>query len=343
MKLTIKRLAAMLLAMTMMLSGAVAEGVDLSTTQPLLDLTVAAALQAGDTPETITAEGALSEAFVKTFFFLGQSADASLGITKKMLTSASAQEDYIARAFASGRGETGKVNQQHLKVQYDYVGVRVMSAELLDGGQSVQIVGDVYQAAGPLMTLTEAQFADMRWLDRRVVAIMRRDEAAPGGWLVESCSLDGQMEMENQAQTYFAQTMVEYVNVEHGFSLQYPAVFLSAELKEEATGVSASLSDGTASFFARKMANTQGWTLEKIIAARQQENPAAEANINDISGCGRVVTRRSDGYTVADIYIVTDQWVYQAQLAYAGSLAADFSLYSDYMMNSFNADELGMG
>ena len=44
-----------------------------------------------------------------------------------------------------------------------------------------------------------------------------------------------------------------------------------------------------------------------------------------------------------DLYIVTEAWVYHAQLCYDASLAKDFALYSDYMMNSFMADELGLG
>ena len=343
MKLTMKRLAAMLLAMMLMMTGAVAEGGDLSAAQPLLDLTVAAALQAGDTPETVTADGTLSMAFVQAFFLLGQEADASLGVTADMLGNTAAQEDYLARVFTCGHGETEKIAPAYFDKGEGYVGVRVMSAEMLDGGQSVQIMGDVYRAAGPLNTLTETQFADMRWLDRRVVAILRRDEAAPCGWMMEACALDAQEELEEQATNYFSQAMVEYVNMEQGFSLQYPAVFLDAQVQEEATGISGVLEDGSASFFARKLANTEGWTLDKIMAARQQENPGAEANINDISGCGRIVTRGENGFTVADIYIVTGEWVYHAQLSYAAQLAADFSLYSDYMMNSFNADELGMG
>ena len=79
-----------------------------------------------------------------------------------------------------------------------------------------------------------------------------------------------------------------------------------------------------------------------MIEARKQQDPDADTLINEISGCGRVVTQQ-DGRTVVDIYIVTSQWVYQAQLSYANSLAMDFSLYSDYMMNSFSADELGIG
>lgn len=343
MKLMMMRLAAMLVAMMLMMTGAVAEGGDLSAAQPLLDLTVAAALQAGETPENVTAGGALSAGFVQAFFLLGQEADASLGITADMLSNPAAQEDYLARAFTCGHGETGKITPAYFEKGDTYVGVRVMSAEMIDGGHSVQIMGDVYRAAGPLNTLNEAQFADMRWLDRRVVAILRRDESAPCGWMMEACALDAQEEMEEQASNYFSQAMVEYVNVEQGFSLQYPAVFLDGQVTEEANGISGTLQDGSASFFAKKLANTDGWTLEKVMAARQQENPGAEANINDISGCGRIVTRGENGFTVADIYIVTGEWVYHAQLRYTAQLAADFSLYSDYMMNSFNADELGMG
>ena len=79
------------------------------------------------------------------------------------------------------------------------------------------------------------------------------------------------------------------------------------------------------------------------MAQKKQENPAAETNINEVSGCGRQLTALEGGGTRMDLYIVTEAWVYHAQLCYDASLAKDFALYSDYMMNSFMADELGLG
>lgn len=335
-------LTALVMCLTAALGGAWAEGAtDLSATQPLVDLTASAAMRVGETPETIVEGGTLSEAFVYNFFLLGQTADASLGITAAMMNDTAQQADYLARAFSSNQPTLSGILT--MGESYDYIGVRVMSADMSPDGESVRIMGDVYQAAARLDTLTEDEYAQVRWLDKRAVMDLRKDAAAPNGWKVASFSVSAELDMEEATQTYFSETMVEYINGEQGFSLQYPAVFTEDTLKEDANGISAQLADGSASFFAKKMANTQGWTLEKVLEARKQENPAVETNINEISGCGRAVVQREDGHTVADIYIVTDQWVYQAELSYAPSLAKDFSLYCDYMMNSFNADELGIG
>lgn len=339
-----KKLTALML--TLMLStmalcgGALAAEADLSILTPLVDLTASAAMRVGEAPETISDTSTLSSAFVYNFFLMGQQADASLGITADMLTDTAKQADYLSRVFScgtpalSGILSTGET--------YDYIGVRLMSSDLSPDGNSVRLMGDLYQAARRLDALTEDEYAQVRWLDKRAVVELRRDTASPVGWKVTAFSVDAELTMEDSTQSYFASAMVEYMSSDLGFSLQYPAVFTESTLKEDATGISGQLPDGSASFFAKKTVNADAWTLEKVIDVRKQETPDAETNINEASGCGRVVTQQN-GYTVADIYIVTEDWVYQAQLRYAPALAMDFSLYSDYMMNSFNADEMGIG
>ena len=341
-KKTLARMAAALTALCMLASCAAAEETpDFSAMLPLLDLTASAALRVGEEPETITPDGTLSEGFVYNFFLLGQSADKALGITADMLMDPAAQAAYLTRAFAAGQPELNGILA--FEETYPYIGVRPMASEMSDAGDAVILYGDLYQADKPLSAMTEEEYMLVTWLDKRAVAEMRRDDGAPGGWKLYAFSLEAELMMEEAAQNYFADTMVEYMNADLGFALQYPAVFTEDTITEDAAGIAGRLADGSASFYARRRANEGGYTLESYMEQLGKDAPGATASINEASGSGRLISQQADGATRVDMVIVTDRWIYEAQLCYAPSLAADFALYSDYMTNSFMADELGIG
>ncbi len=333
---------AVLLALMLAMCGLVpcAQASDLNAITPLVDLTAAAAMRVGETPETITEDGTLSEAFVYNFFLLGQNMDTPLGITSNMLSDTAAQKAYLKESFACNIPTLSGIISAN--ESYDYIGVQVMSAEMSADGQTMSIIGNLYEASDRLEQLTEEEYAKVRWLDKRAVLTFAKNDNAPLGWKVTTFSVNAELDMEATTQTYFNETMSEYINSTLGFAIQYPAEFTEDTLTESADGISGQLADGTASFFAKKTSNTSSWTVEKIIQAWQEHDASAETSINEASGCGRVVIQE-DGKTVVNIYLVTEQWVYQAQLSYDSSHAAEFSLYSDYMMNSFSADEMGIG
>ena len=341
----VRKLLALALALCLCLcvqgAAMAEEDASLTAAQPLIDLTASAALRVGEEAESIAPDGVLSQAFVQNFFLLGRQADPALGITGQLLSDAAAQEDYLRRSFVCGGAAAGTL--QESAEPFDYVGVRVMVVDESEDGSAMRVMGDLYQADRALAGMTEAEYAAVRWLDRRAVIDLRRSADAPCGWQVYAFSLEAELEMETAAQDYFTKTMTEYMNPELGFSLQYPAVFSEDCVRETASGVEGRLQDGTASFLAERTANDAAWTLETLMAQKKQENPAAETNINEVSGCGRQLTALEGGGTQMDLYIVTEAWVYHAQLCYDASLAKDFALYSDYMMNSFMADELGLG
>ena len=339
----VRKLLALALVLCLCMQGAAIAEEDTSLTAalPLIDLTASAALRVGEEPERIDPDGVLSQAFVQNFFLLGRQADPTLGITGQLLSDAAAQEDYLRRCFVCGGAAAGTLQEN--TAPFDYVGVRVMVVDESEDGTAMRVMGDLYQADRALAGMTETEYAAVRWLDRRGVFDMRRCVEAPCGWQVYSFSLEAELEMETAAQDYFTKTMTEYMNPDLGFSLQYPAVFGEDCVQETAAGVEGRLQDGTASFLVERTANDAAWTLETLMAQKKQENPASETNINEVSGCGRQMTALEGGATRMDLYIVTETWVYHAQLCYDASLAKDFALYSDYMMNSFMADELGLG
>lgn len=125
----LRRLCALLASLCLVVAGGAARAEDtvFSTLQPLMDLTASAALRVGETPETVTPDGTLSEAFVYNFFLMGQQADPALGITSEMLGDVEAQRAYLVSAFAAQPPElTGILN---LGETYDYIGVRAMAAD----------------------------------------------------------------------------------------------------------------------------------------------------------------------------------------------------------------------
>lgn len=218
-----------------------------------------------------------------------------------------------------------------------YCGVRPMAVDESDDGRAVRILGDLYLADAQLEQLTPEQYGRVEWLDRRAVVEVRLEHDA---WQVTSCSLDTELEMEQAAQDYFANTMVAYVNPEMGFSILYPAVFDEKSVTVEENGLFGQVEG--ASFCVSCTANEAGWTTESFLEHQKQETPGAETNINDITGTGRL-TAQGEGGTLVRLVIVTPEKIYQAQLQYDQSMSREFSLYSDYMMHSFTVDEMGLG
>lgn len=342
MRTMFRRLLALTGVLCLLTAGAWAEGTDdFSAMLPLVDLTASAALRVGEVPESITPDGTLSEAFVYNFFLLGQQADASLGITGQMLGDITAQAEYMGKAFSAKLPTLNGILA--FTETYPYIGVRPMASEMSEDGTAVILYGDLYQAEKPLSAMTEAEYLQVSWLDRRAVAELHKDEGAPNGWKLYSFSFEAELMMEEAAQNYFADTMVEYMNADKGFSIQYPAVFAEETLTEDENGIVGTLKDGTATFFARRKGNDRGATLETLMADMQAAAPSATAAVNEAAMSGRLTQQRQDGMTQVDLVIVTDLYIYEAQLVYAPSRASDFALYSDYMTNSFTADELGIG
>ena len=333
---------AVMLVMCLMLGSAAAEAMpDFDAMLPLVDLTASAALRVGETPENITPDSTLSEAFVYNFFFLGQTADPVLGITSDMLADTAMQSAYLSRAFSVAQPELSGILA--FEETYDYIGMQIMASSMNDAGDEITLYGELYMADGPMAAMTEEAYLQAAWLSHRAVVSLHKDADAPGGWKIDTFTFEPAIVLEEAGAGSLEETMAEYVNADLGFSLQYPAVFTEDVLQEDAGGVQAKLADGTASFFARRVANTQGETLESRVEAIRQQNADATAVINDISLTGRVTSQQADGHTRVDLVIVTVNWIYEAQLCYDAVWAESFALYSDYMTNSFMADEMGLG
>lgn len=338
-----KKLSALLMALLMLVCTAspLQAQADLFALTPFADLVTAAAVRVGESPETILEEGTLSQSFVYNYFLFGQKAEASLGITPEMLTDPALQAEYLSKTFYAKATDLSGILS--LEEDYGYIGVRVMATNPSENGQDMTLMGDVYQAENRLDLLTEEQYDRVQWLDRRAVITFRQDAAAPMDWKLVSFSVDAELDMEQATSDYFSENMVEYMNPEMGFSLLYPALFAEDTLQELPDGIAATLPDGTASFFARRMINGDGWTVASILDGHVQQTPQAEVTLHEVTGAGRCMVHREDGFTVVDHYQVSGDWVYQLQVVYHPSLAKDFSLYCDYMFNSFNADDLGVG
>lgn len=330
---SVKKFLALLLSLCLAAPAALAQEMSFAEVYPLVNMTATAVMLSG---EQLAPDLPMSDTLVRHLLAAGLRQVA--GFTAFDVNNIAWRDSYLTAMFAAPHPEvTGEIIQPENTAYY---GVRPMAVDESEDGAAVRILGDVYQAADYLEKLTDEQYSQVQWLDTRAVVELRRSTDAPGGWQVYSFALDAEWEMEQAARDYFDAAMTEYVNTEWGFSIQYPAVFDETCITVDQNGISGMM-DG-ASFSVTRIPNGDGWTTWMLLESKKQETPAAETNINDITGCG-CLTIHEDGQVRVVMLTVTEEYIYQAELCYQQSLAKDFSLYKDYMLNSFTVDELGLG
>lgn len=346
MKQWMKKAFAWTLALCMALGltcGAAAEAVaDFEALYPLMDLVCAAAVSTQEDEYAVVipnSEGELSAEFVDAFFRIGQARSQTLGVTAETLNDTGAQATLLGSIFDAqipalnaviAAEETG-----------NYIGFRPVTVNAANNG-SVQILGEIYTAPRPLSEMSGSEFADAAWIDRGVFTF-RSDSTAMNGFRLLGFSSGTDLNMEEVFMNYNAETVVEYVNTKLGFTLAYPAVFDDELLQEDDTGVGAQLTDGSASFFARRIPNADGSSLEGVVRNIADNLPDAKANINEQNGYGSVTYTTEDGYTVFDVYLVSENYIYQAELRFLSEKSAEYSMYCSYLENSFASEEGAQG
>jgi len=224
-----------------------------------------------------------------------------------------------------------------LEIDHMYCGLRPLAVDANEDGDALRILADVYLADDQLEKLTDEQYEQVQWLDKRAVVEMKRVE---GTWTVTSFSMEAELEMEDAAMAYFAETMVNYVNADLGYAIQYPALFGEGEIITGETGISGRMEG--ASFAVECLANDDAWTIDALLENKKQETNGAETNINTITGLGWL-RYTQEGQEITYMAIVTEELIYQAELRYDQGLMRDFRQYGEYMMNSFTVDENGNG
>ncbi len=339
-----RQAAALLMTLCLLLCGtAVAENepsADLEALYPLMDLVCAAGYDptAAATLVIPDSEGVLEISFVDAFIRLGQ-ARGVLGITGETMSDPAAQTALLQSVFAAQLPQTELVVATDVGTQY--VGFKPVTVNNTGDAGSLQIVGEMYMAPKALDQLAEDEFSQVIWIDRAIFTF-KSDATAMNGFRLMGFSTGLELNVEEEMQAYSESIVVEYVNTNLGFMVLYPAVFTDDLLVEEANGVSATLPDNSASFFARRNENTTGNDLAAHVQAMAAEQPGAVVEVNE-ELCYGTVSYTVDGYAVYDVYVVTEGYVYQAQLRYLTSLMSEYSMYNGYLLNSFGVDELAAG
>ena len=322
-------------------TGALAQTTaDFDALLPLMDLVSAASLYSANAPETVPgAEGELSMAFVDAFFAVGQVQGAEAGVTAEMLTDNAAQAELLGKVFAAQIPSLGSVTAAENNGVY--IGFQPVLVNSGTDGQSVQIIGEIYQAGKPMREMTDADYTAIQWLERAVFSF-QSDASALNGFRLTGYSVGTDLSIEEAMQGYFAEIAVEYES-SLGFTLLYPSVFEDEMLVEDEYGVSASLSDGSASFFAKRDANNNGATLSDYVSIVANGIEGSVSNVYEDMQYGTVAYTTQDGYAVFEVYIVTGEYIYQAQLSYLTTLMSEFGMYNAYLENSFVVNELSQG
>ena len=195
-----------------------------------------------------------------------------------------------------------------------------------------------------VMLVGEAFGADGQTQDWRAVVELRREDASPLGWKLYRFVVGDTALEEELLGGYFAETMLEYLNAECGYIIQYPAIFTEAMMVQTATGIQAALPDDSASFAVSRVENEEGLDLEGLLRREQAKcTDPAQVWMNEEMGNVQGLETDEEGMTHAVVYLVSERYIYQAELNFPEVQAEEYRQYADYMINSFSADELGHG
>lgn len=339
-----KKVFSMLLTLCLMLgvcTAATAQSTaDFEALIPLMDLVCSASQYSAKGPESVPgADGMLTDTFVDAFFKVGKTYGLSVGITDNTLNSVDAQKSLLSRIFAAQLPELKEVTVT--EEVSGYIGFQPVTVNNGTDGQSIQIIGEMYQANKPLSQMSESDFADVEWKDRAVFTF-QSDAAAFEGFRLTGYSVGTDLALESVMQGYFQEIAVEYES-KLGFMLLYPSVFTDEILVEDESGVSAQLPDGGASFFAKRMENENGATLADYVGIIANGITNSVSTVNEEMQYGTVTYTTDDGNVVFDVFIVTDQYIFQAELTYQTALMAEFGMFNAYLENSFVVNELSQG
>lgn len=341
---SVQKVLSMLLILCLVLgvcAGAVAETTaDFEALVPLMDLVCSASQYSPNAPESLSGEESeLTVSFVDAFFKVGQAYGTEVGVTDGMLADTAAQADLLGKIFAAKLPELQPVTAN--EEINGYIGFQPVTVNNGTDGESIQIIGEMYLADKAMRDMTEADFANISWIDRAVFNF-KNDASALNGFRLTGFSVGTDLAYEEAMLAYDEAITVEYES-KLGFMLLYPSIFTDEMLEEDENGVSAKLPDGSASFFAKRMANENGATLADYVGIIANGITGSVSSVNEEMEYGTVTYTTSEGVVVFDVFIVTDQHIYQAELTYEASKMAEYSMYNSYLENSFVVNELSQG
>lgn len=315
---------------------------DFSALEPLMDVVAAAVMTATDEPEMVPGSGAtLSNAFVEAFFRRGATQATAIGMTTDLLGSPEQQGAFLSQVFAAQSPSLQSITPDETPF-YGYIGFMPMTVNNATEEGGIQIIGEVYWADQAIRNLSQAEYQQVQWQEKGIFTF-QNDPSALNGFRLTGFSVGAELDMELQLKEYFEEILVEYVNTGLGFSLQYPSIFTDDLLVEDGDGVSATLPDGSASFFAKRVQNTSKANLEDYVGVIANGITGARAQINEQFEYATVSYTTEEGFSVFDVYIVTDRYIYQAELTYRTEQYSKYSIYNSYLENTFIVDEISVG
>lgn len=341
----VQKVFSMLLILCMCLgvcTAAVAQSTntaDFEALVPLMDLVCSASEYSPNAPESIPgAEGQLTVSFTDAFFKVGVIYGSEVGVTENMLTDTEAQAALLSQIFAAQLPQLEEVI-----VTDDingFFGFHPVTVNTTDGS-NVQIIGEMYLADKPMREMSEADYANVTWIDRAVFTF-QSDASAMNGFRLVGYSVGTDLALEDAMQNYFEEIAVEYES-QLGFTVLYPAMFTDEMLVEDENGISAALPDGSASFFAKRVDNVNGASLSDYVSIIANGISGSIPYVNEEMQYGTVSYTTDDGYAVFDVFALTDKYIFQAELSYLTTLMNQYSMYNAYLQNSFVINELSQG
>jgi len=306
---------------------------------PVMDLVCSASQYSPNAPESVPgADGQLTVSFTDAFFKVGAVYGEEIGVTEEMLSNTAAQAEMLGKIFAAQLPELEPVvGTDDVNGYFGFHPVTINSTD----SNTVQIIGEMYLAEKPMSQMEKEDYANVTWIDRAVFTF-QSDASAMGGFRLNGFSVGTDLALEAAMQSYFEEIAVEYES-KLGFTVLYPAVFADELLEEDENGVSATLPDDSASFFAKRVENVNGASLADYVGIIANGISGSVPYVNEEMQYGTVSYTTEDGYAVFDVFVLTDKYIFQAELSYLTTLMSEYSMYNAYLENSFVVNELSQG
>lgn len=318
-----KRLAAVLLALMMIIGGAGADEAGEFPHEKLVELTVAAMFATGEAPLRFGPDTMLPASFTEQFFLLGRQ-NPAFGVTDGMLASGELQMQYLQKTIACSGAETEAISAD--AQPGERVSMAFSEEDMLwgrynfDEDKALLCRGSVLRGGEPM--------------GYEVIAVLRGAADTAIGWKLESCLIADVGDTD-----FVEQHMLEYVNSELGFSMLYPAVFQPDMMEVSGTDVSMMLPDDAAALRISREPNEDGWTVASYTEALQFGEKAFGASDFAVWEIGHF----EDGTSYLQIRSFTPEWDYTLIMTYDLPHTPEFTLYQDYVINSFSVEGNGVG
>ena len=231
-------------------------------TRPLLELTVAASMLSGETPEEFESGDDMPSSYASALDQLsGLYGFSSAG-------SSSFLENNYALSVPDSFSEIALP-------PHNYTGLFLLELTPSPDQSKFAVTAEVYMAPKPYNELSESEWQQFVWADMMATITLQSDEQADTGWKVTSLHFSSAYFSDDTDEPPVSNVSLlrSYYNEKHGCSISYPALFAEDDIQSDEESMHCVLADGSASIDIRFASSSEASTeaaLQTVLGAHPE-------------------------------------------------------------------------